>query len=378
MKNIIFFCTLIVAGWIQSCSEDSFPVPPATTEPRFSYTISNEALAPATVTFKNETIVPDRAGEVSYIWSFGDGSNSKEANPSHKYEKPGAYNVNLVAITSTSLEVVEKTEVILIKDPNASGSPIFFTDGTSVFGALINTQAPLFANLNIAGIQSSYGMTLDIINSKIYIADFDAEKIYQANYDGSNLITFRSNIGAADALIIDYENNKIYWDTDSEIRRANLTDNNPTQFEVFVTGQINDPEGVAIDAVNDKLYWNNYDGGVWVKNLDGTGEAELIPGTGGGGSIIVVGDRIYYDDYAGSGDIHLKYANLNGSGITTVATTISRVVYGLAYDSKESKIYWGDRTPGTIMRSNKDGSSPEPWSVKAGSSPRGIVIGKFK
>ena len=59
-----------------------------------------------------------------------------------------------------------------------------------------------------------------------------------------------------------------------------------------------------------------------------------------------------------------------------LATGITRVVYGLAYEASGQKIYWGDRNKGTIMRANLDGSSPEPWFVAVGSSPRGIVFGK--
>lgn len=375
MKKKVIVCMLIAMAWVQGCKDEGFPVPPASTVPKFSYTIDNGALAPATVTFTNLSIVPERAGSATYYWSFGDGSNSKEVSPSHLYTTTGAFKVNLVVVTSTSLEVAEKAETIVIKDPNASGTPIFFTDGSGVYTALINTVAPIFTSVGI-GVQASYGMTLDTVNSKIYITDFDAKKIYKADYDGGNLVTFRSAIGSPDAIAIDYQDQMIYWDTSDGVRRADMTSSVETQFEDFVTGQANDPDGVAIDLVNRKLYWNNYDGGVWVKNLDGTGEAEIIPGTGGGGSIIVVGNRIYYDDYVGSGDIYLRYANLDGTGVTTVATGISRVVYGLSYDPKQDKIYWGDRNPGTIMRSNKDGSSPEPWSVIPGSSPRGIAIGK--
>lgn len=99
----------------------------------------------------------------------------------------------------------------------------------------------------------------------------------------------------------------------------------------FITGQTNDPDGIAIDPVNRNLYWINYDGGLGMKGLDGSGEKILIPDAEGA-RIIVVGNRIYFDYYNGSGDIHIKSANLDGSNLATLATGISRVVYGLAYD----------------------------------------------
>ena len=66
---------------------------------------------------------------------------------------------------------------------------------------------------------------------------------------------------------------------------------------------------------------------------------------------------------------------MDGTGITTIATGISRVLYGLAYDSYEQKIYWGDRSSSTMMRVNLDGSNPEVY-YKTTTATNGIVIGK--
>ena len=85
------------------------------------------------------------------------------------------------------------------------------------------------------------------------------------------------------------------------------------------------------------------------------------------------------DDKAGNlakAQHYLDLAGARGSNIAVLATGISRVVYALAYEKTENKIYWGDRNLGTIMRANPDGSDPEPWLVQEDSSPRGIAFGK--
>lgn len=361
---------------INSCKKEDFPVPPASTVPSFTYTVDNSSVAPATVTFKNTSIVPAEVGIVTYYWNFGDSTTSQEASPSHHYQLPGAYKVNLVAVTSVSLEIKEYAKTIVIKDPNASGTPVYFTDGSVVYSALVNNLAPIFEQLPAGPLQDSYGTIIDTVNSKLYISDFDAGAILQCNLDGTNQITFRSGLDGPDALAIDYQQNQLYWDTPTGVQRGNISDNNVNQKEDFVTGQANDPDGICIDPVTRTLFWNNYNGGVWKKNLDGTGEAQLIPTIGGGGSIIVVGSKIYYDDYAASGDIHLQSANLDGTGVALVASGISRVMYGLGYEASSDKIYWGDRNLGTIMRANLDGTNAEAWYVQAGSSPRGIAFGK--
>ncbi|HYG17506.1 MAG TPA: PKD domain-containing protein [Ohtaekwangia sp.] len=375
-KLFILFVVSIGLTWLQGCGEDDYPVPPASTVPKFSYAIDNDEFAPATVTFTDESIIPERAGEVSYLWNFGDGTSSAVTDPEHRYEMPGVYKVNLVIVTSESLEINESTQTIVIKDPNASGTPVYFTNGSTVFTALINEQEPVVTSIGITTLQDSYGMAIDTVNDKLYIADFDGQKILVADLDGKNLKDFRTNIGEPDAVAIDYTNNQLYWDTSNGIRRANMDDPALGQYEDFVTGQPNDPEGMSIDPVNGRLYWNNYDGGVWRKNLNGTGETEIVPGGQGGGSIIVIGNKIYFDEYIASGDIYLKSANLDGTGVATIATGISRLVYGIAYDQYEDKIYWVDRNKSTIMRANLDGSAAEPWYT--GTSARGLVIGKNK
>lgn len=368
---------LLFALLFNSCKDDGFPVPPASTVPLFSYTIDNNGYAPATVIFTNESIVPEEAGTPSYTWDFGDGATSGEENPSNLYSSSGAYTVILTIKTSVSMEIKELTKDIVILNSNATGIPVFFTNGTSVYTGYLNDDQPVFSVLPIGPFGDSYDLALDTVNSKLYISDYDASKIFRCDLDGSNLIEFRTGLPGPDGLAIDYSGHQLYWDTDNGIQRADMTSTDISQKEDFVTGQANDPEGVSIDAVNRRLYWVNYNGGLWRKNLDGTGEAEIISGVEGG-STIVVGDKVYFDQWIASGDIHIKSANLDGTGIGTITTGISRVVFGIGYDGINNKLYWGDRTAGKIMRGNPDGSGIETWYTKDGSSPRGIVFGKKK
>jgi|SRR5690554_4316164 len=370
----LFAAALVITG----CKDDDdFPVPPASTVPKFSYTLDNDGFAPANASFTNESIVPENAGTATFTWNFGDGKSSTEEHPTHTFEEPGAYTVSLAVVTSSSLEVKSATKTVVIKDPNETGTEMFFTDGSLVYTTLASELAtePIFTTLSGPSLQSSYGMTIDTVNNKLYISDVSANSIYRCNTDGSDFVIFRSGLDSPNGLAIDYQENEIYWDTSNGVQRADMTSDDPSQKETFASGIANDPEGLAIDLENRVLYWINYSGGVWKKNLDGTGESEIIADPEGG-SIIVANGRIYYDHWMGSGDVHIKSADLNGGDITTLATSISRVVYGLSYEQATNKIYWGDRNAGTIMRANLDGSQAGPWHVSEGSSPRGICFGK--
>jgi PKD repeat protein len=373
-KILLSLLGLAVLG-INSCSENDFPVPSASTVSHFSYTIDNDEFAPATVTFINESVVPDRAGEVSYMWSFGDGESSFLESPTHLYDTPGAYVVNLVVLTTETNEIHEYSQTLVIQDPNASGVQVFFTTGATVFSALINDKQPIPVSIGIDGLNGAYGVAIDTVQDKLYIADFAGDKILVSNLDGSGQQTFRATIGKPTSVAIDYKNNLLYWDTAEGIRRGNLADLTTNQYEDFVTGQLSlDPEGIAIDTVNEMVYWNTYDGGVWRKTMSGTGQAEIIPGIGGG-SIILVGDRIFYDTYIGTDNSQIRSANLDGTGVATVITSISDIVYGIAYDKFNNKIYWSDRGAAKTSRADLNGTNIQVW---ANTQARGLAIGKFK
>jgi PKD repeat protein len=355
-----------------SCTDDDFPVPAASTVPKFTYTIDNDEFAPATVTFTNTSIVPQAVGQPTYYWNFGNGDSSTEVSPSYTYLEAGAYEVKLVVTTSASLEVREEIITLVVKDPNAVGTPIYFTNGNQLFQGLINDQAPIFTALAGATPQSAYDMVYNSADEKLYISDLDAGKIYRCNTDGSDFEDFRSGLSDPIGMAIDYDADKLYWTTGSGIQSTDLGSTDVNAREDFVTGQTNDPEGVAIHAPSGKLFWGNYSGGIWSKNLDGSNETLVIPDIETG-SMSVIGDRIYYDEYVGSGDIRIKSAALDGTNITTIATGIGRVVYGIGFDASENKMYWGDRDTDALMRANLDGSETELY-YQASSDTRGIVI----
>jgi hypothetical protein len=73
----------------------------------------------------------------------------------------------------------------------------------------------------------------------------------------------------------------------------------------------------------------------------------------------------------------LKSADLDGSNIATLATGISRVMYGLGYEPSTDKLIMEIEIPDN-KRCNTDGSGNEVFYSAAGSSPRGIVFGKKK
>jgi len=73
----------------------------------FTYEPINDIMPGDAVSFTNCSTDAD-----SYKWDFDDGGESVAANPTHKFEEPGVYNVKLVATTKTfNSEMVQEVTV---------------------------------------------------------------------------------------------------------------------------------------------------------------------------------------------------------------------------------------------------------------------------
>ncbi|MCW9134664.1 collagenase ColA [Bacillus paramycoides] len=59
---------------------------------------------------------------ISYLWNFGDGTTSTEANPTHVYGEKGTYTVELTVKDSSGKESKEQTKVTVKQDPQTGGS----------------------------------------------------------------------------------------------------------------------------------------------------------------------------------------------------------------------------------------------------------------
>ncbi len=76
--------------------------------------LNNEGCAPLDVSFLNTSIVPSSLGQVSYLWSFGDGNTSNIPNPVYTYNNKGIYDVGLNLISNIPQCNVTKTFVDVV------------------------------------------------------------------------------------------------------------------------------------------------------------------------------------------------------------------------------------------------------------------------
>ncbi|VDI38277.1 Hypothetical predicted protein [Mytilus galloprovincialis] len=172
----------------------------------------------------------------------------------------------------------------------------------------------------------------------------------------------------SNAIDIDYHKTKffIYWTEVSpgKISRQVLgkvrypPTSNETTLEDIVLDNINTPIGIAVDSVNDHIYWT--DTGlqrIMRSNLDGS-NTTLILGTGLENPRAIELDTanrwIYFSDWGSIPKI--EKCMFDGSNRQTIITTDLKWPNGIALDRCKKRLYWCDAGLNQIKTSNYDGS----------------------
>lgn len=122
MKPYAYCLCLLTTTAFFSCRLERLPEPICAKPPEAAFTPElTDCEIPCTVPFLNTS-----ANAVSYQWNFGDGDSSSLEKPEHTFNKPGTYNVRLIALgtgncTDTSYRTILVTGGLL--PPVADFSP---------------------------------------------------------------------------------------------------------------------------------------------------------------------------------------------------------------------------------------------------------------
>ncbi|MGC9343983.1 MAG: PKD domain-containing protein, partial [Bacteroidales bacterium] len=353
------------------------------TQARFTFTVSNGAIAPATVSFSNKSI-----NATSYLWDFGNGETSTEENPELEYTLPGTYSVKLTVGTDNAdlyyNNLVAEAEIVIRDEPVKK---LFFSDrsaGNIKYVALDDSPLPVLQGFEHTGLGRPYGMAIDTVTGKVYVTDAGDGIIYSYDNDGSNLqILIDFNDPHLDLPYgINVYDGMLYWADQEGIIRANL---DGTGSEVFIPVGTDSPPELAIDFtidhINNVLYFTNdkydYSGGVYKVNMDGSGMTKIVDGTDGGAMAIdPENDRLYYYDYLKGMCIN----NLEGTNeVVFDPTNAGMFTWGMAIDKEGGKIYYPNRVSMTVMSANLDGSGVSIFiPAEAEINPNAMAIDTYR
>ncbi|MDE0009645.1 MAG: leucine-rich repeat domain-containing protein [Candidatus Poribacteria bacterium] len=202
---------------------------------------------------------------------------------------------------------------------DAAAGKLYWTEKTGnrtgkIQGAnLDGTNLQLVKDLTSAPLD----IAIDTTAGKIYLSNTWG-KIQRMNLDGSNfqpnLIT---GLKTPQNLVLDTAGGQLYWTeqtskTTGKIQRANLDGSNVQLVKALTSA----PRGMALDAVNRKLYMTNAWGKLQRMNLDGSNfQPNFITGLESPGQVIVdvTGGKVYWTEQG-----KLRRADLDGGNIQDV------------------------------------------------------------
>lgn len=173
--------------------------------------------------------------------------------------------------------------------------------------------------------------------------------IKRANLDMGSITSLFTPGGTVGALAVDHVNNKIYFEVNgSEIKRANL---DGTGIETFAALSGNTPE-IKLDIVNERVYWVAGNGTVVSSKFDQTGGISLenVTNSVGIGLNLETG-KLYSPKEVGQ---KLQRSNLDGSSVSDIYTFPVPGNEYIDIGAKYGKLYIGGFR---IYSSNFDGSS---------------------
>ena len=217
-------------------------------------------------------------------------------------------------------------------------------------------------------------MVVDPVRDLVYLTDWYG--IYLLDREGHEYVL--ESYPLRD-VALDLVNDKVYW-TNPEERAIRRSDRDGSNVEDVLTELEDAPGEIALDPEEGKVYWTSlYDegfryesyGGLLRANLDGS-EVEFVVERGEvvGFALDLKGRKVYWTDARGT----IQRANFDGSNVEDVFAPPVRAPYAVALDATEGRIYWTDLLSSTVQRAGVDGSEHE-ILVEGLDTPRGVCLG---
>jgi sugar lactone lactonase YvrE len=152
-------------------------------------------------------------------------------------------------------------------------------------------------------------VVFDPVDKHVYIASLGDRKIIRMNADGTELKDFLVGILPPSRMYLDAKDRQLYWTSNgrSRLDRIKL---DGTGREAVLENLPAAALGIGIDSVEKKVYWTSPRGALFCSKLDGSERQQLLGGLNqpDGLAIDVENRKLYW---AESGKV--SQANLDGS-----------------------------------------------------------------
>ena len=210
------------------------------------------------------------------------------------------------------------------------------------------------------------GVSLDLINNKIYWITDGYGSIRRSNLDGSQQETLITFVGRARGIILDTSSDKMYWLENTKLRRANMDGKNP---EDLITG-LGYIRALDLDLVSGHAYI--YADGLFRSDLDGFNFVNILPNNFDANLNSISVDGVHGKIYYTSASVNkgMRRSDLNGNNVETLINDTSVSVVKVL----GSKIYFKrDNIESHIYSANLDGTNQQVFYQ----SIDGYILGNY-
>ena len=247
---------------------------------------------------------------------------------------------------STSIE----PKVLIAADQRP---PMYWVDTDA--GTLHRLVSEKVENL-LPRVRNATSLAIDVAGGKLYWTEKTGERtgrIRSANLDGTNVQLVKDLTSVPLYIAIDVASGRLYlvngW---NKIQRMNL---DGSAFQPNLVTGVQAPKGMAVDAAGGKVYWieqtGERAGRIRSANLDGTNVqlVKALTSIPGGIAIDAVNSKLYITNAYGK----VQRLNLDGQNYQPNLITGLKSPMGLAVDSAGGKVYWTEQ--GSLRRAALNG-----------------------
>ena len=197
-------------------------------------------------------------------------------------------------------------------------------------------------------------------------------RIWSGDLNDRNARELQSITAVPEGIVVDAENDRLYWTNDrGKIQRTNVDGSN---FKGNFIEDLGSPHHIALDSATGDIYWtvDNEAGSwsIWRAPLVGNiTKEEIVTGLDQLGGIAVANDKLYWTE---GGKISCANKR-NGSGVKTLILLRGSVPLGLAVDEAGRRLYWTDNG-GNIRSLNLDKPIENEVVVRGSSDTPAVAI----
>ena len=228
----------------------------------------------------------------------------------------------------------------------AQRPPMLWVEGGKIY-ALVGSDVQSWS----PSVDNAQNIT--VAGDKVYWTEKTGESggtINAANLDGTGVTEIVAILATPTGIAVDTTARRIYVvNMGGRILSMNL-DGSRIQ---TVLQNLSNPKDLAVSGGT--AYWTQDTGAVRFVNLSGTKNVRsLSTGADAAVSLVISGAKVYWTEQTGESGGTINSANLNGTGVTRVASILAAPT-GIAVDAARSKLYVTN-TGGRILRMNLNGS----------------------